>query len=464
MSKKTLVVRNPYDLSTVDEVSMLCREEVEQAIIRARNCFDDPSVKLPAHRRISILEKTVVLMEERSEELARIACQEGGKPWKDTLVEVQRAIQGVKLAIENIGHIKGEQIPMDQTESTAGRLAFTTREPIGVVAAVSAFNHPLNLIIHQVVPAIAVGAAVLIKPANYTPLSCINFVSLLREAGLPEAWCQVLVCENEIAEGLVTDPRINFFSFIGSGRVGWYLRSKLAPGTRCALEHGGVAPAIVTEDADLETAIPSLVKGGFYHSGQVCVSVQRIYVHESVKDALVSGMVSATRALSHGDPMAPDTDVASLIHPKEVDRVSEWVTQAIDSGAELLIGGEKVSETAYAPTILLNPSEDAVISKSEVFGPVVCIYTYSTFEEAVSRANQLPYAFQAAIFSSNLNVALAGAKQLNATAVMLNDHTAFRADWMPFGGRGESGIGLGGIPQSMHEMTHDKMIVINHID
>jgi len=332
------------------------------------------------------------------------------------------------------------------------------------VAAVSAFNHPLNLIIHQVVPAIAVGAAVLIKPANYTPLSCINFVSLLREAGLPEAWCQVLVCENEIAEGLVTDPRINFFSFIGSGRVGWYLRSKLAPGTRCALEHGGVAPAIVTEDADLETAIPSLVKGGFYHSGQVCVSVQRIYVHESVKDALVSGMVSATRALSHGDPMAPDTDVASLIHPKEVDRVSEWVTQAIDSGAELLIGGEKVSETAYAPTILLNPSEDAVISKSEVFGPVVCIYTYSTFEEAVSRANQLPYAFQAAIFSSNLNVALAGAKQLNATAVMLNDHTAFRADWMPFGGRGESGIGLGGIPQSMHEMTHDKMIVINHID
>jgi len=284
MPKSTLIVSNPYDLSQVDEIPLMSADEVEQSISRARACFDNRDVKLPAHQRIAILEKTVSLMEERSDELARIACLEGGKPWKDTLVEVQRAIQGVKLAIEHIGQIKGEQIPMDQTESTAGRLAFTTREPIGVVAAISAFNHPLNLIVHQVVPAIAVGAAVLVKPANYTPLSCINFVSLLREAGLPDDWCQVVVCETKLSEGLVTDDRVDFFSFIGSGRVGWYLRSQLAPGTRCGLEHGGVAPAIVTQDADLETAIPSLVKGGFYHSGQVCVSVQRIYVHESVQD------------------------------------------------------------------------------------------------------------------------------------------------------------------------------------
>jgi len=206
------------------------------------------------------------------------------------------------------------------------------------------------------------------------------------------------------------------------------------------------------------------VKGGFYHSGQVCVSVQRIYVHESIQDELIAGMAEVTNELKQGDPIDPDTDVGSLIAPKEVDRVSDWVAEAIDLGAKLIVGGVKVSETAYAPTILLNPSEEATISKNEVFGPVICIYTYQTFDEAISRANQLPYAFQAAIFSSNLNDTLNGAKRLNATAVMINDHTAFRADWMPFGGRGESGLGLGGIPQSMHEMTHDKMIVINHIN
>lgn len=457
---KTLDVKNPYDLSTLETLPVMSAEEVETVIATSKGLFDDRSQWLPAHQRIEILEKTAALMSERVDELARISCSEGGKPWKDSLVEVHRAIQGVKLAAEHISQIKGEQIPMDQTASTAGRLAFTQREPIGVVCSVSAFNHPLNLIIHQTIPAIAVGAPVIIKPAGATPLSCLNFVSILKEAGLPDAWCQVVLCDRVSAENMVSDPRMGFFSFIGSGKVGWYLRSKLAPGTRCALEHGGAAPAIVEPDADLDTAVPLLTKGGYYHSGQVCVSVQRIYAHESIIDELSTRLVKEIGKINVGDPLSPDTDAGPLINPNEVLRVAEWVDEAVAAGAKLLTGGTQISETCYQPTLLLSPPEDAKVSTMEIFGPVVCLYPYSDIDEAIERANQLPFAFQSAVFTRDLNTALDSASRLNSTAVMVNDHTAYRADWMPFGGRGASGIGMGGIPHSMHEMTQEKMIVI----
>lgn len=455
-----LTVTNPYDLSPLQELPVMGAEEVELALSTARELFLDRSQWLPAYQRIEILEKTAAIMSERVEELARIACSEGGKPWKDSLVEVHRAIQGVKLAVEHISQIKGEQIPMDQTAPTAGRLAFTQREPIGVVCSVSAFNHPLNLIIHQTVPAIAVGAPVLIKPAVATSLSCVNFVSILKEAGLPDGWCETVICDNELAEKLVTDSRVAFFSFIGSGKVGWYLKSKLAAGTRCALEHGGAAPAIVEPDADLDTAVPLLTKGGFYHSGQVCVSVQRIYAHESIIDELSSRLVEEIEKITVGDPLSPETDAGPLINPGEVQRVATWVEEAVEAGATLLTGGKTISETCYQPTLLLSPPEDAKVSTMEIFGPVVCLYPYSDREEAIERANQLPFAFQSAVFTRDINTAIDSASKLNSTAVMVNDHTAYRADWMPFGGRGTSGIGMGGIPHSMHEMTQEKMIVI----
>lgn len=456
----SLSVTNPYDLSLIKEIPIEGADAVELALSKAQAVFEDRSQWLPAHERIRILEKTAEIMSERIEELTTIACSEGGKPWKDSKIEVERAIQGVKLAIEHIGQVKGEQIPMDQTPTTAGRLAFTLREPIGVVSSISAFNHPLNLIIHQTVSAIAVGAPVIIKPSLMTPLSCLNFVLILREAGLPDAWCQPIICENEDAEKLVTDARIDFFSFIGSAKVGWFLRSKLAPGTRCALEHGGAAPVIVEPDVDLETAIPILTRGGFYHSGQVCVSVQRIFAHEDIVNELSERLKDEVAGLTLGDQLDPNTDLGPLILPREVDRISEWVDEAVTAGATALTGGKKSSDTCYPATILLNPPADAKVSTLEIFGPVVCIYSYSDLDDAIERANSLPYAFQSAVFTQNINTALDCANRLNATAVMVNDHTAYRADWMPFGGRNQSGLGLGGIPQSMHEMTREKMIVI----
>jgi acyl-CoA reductase-like NAD-dependent aldehyde dehydrogenase len=457
---KTVKVTNPFDGSLIKEIPMNNSTDVESALQTAQALFVDQSQWIPAYKKIEILDKVAEIMTGQIEELTQLAASEGGKPYMDSKVEVLRAINGVKLSSEHISEMKGEQIPMGQTAASTNRLAFTTREPIGIVASVSAFNHPLNLIIHQTVPAIAVGAPVIIKPARTTPLSCLKFMEILTQAGLPKGWCQALILDNKDASKLVEDERVNYFSFIGSGKVGWWLRSKLSPGTRCALEHGGAAPVIVEADADIEPMIDSLVKGGFYHAGQVCVSVQRVYVHEDICQKVARLIADQAKKLKVGNQLDKNTEVGPLISPAEVDRIEEWVKEAHYNGAEILTGGNRISDTLFEPTVLVNPTDDVQVSQNEIFGPVVCIYTFGDRQEAIARANGLPFAFQAAVFTQNLDVALDTVKKLNATAVMVNDHTAFRVDWMPFGGRDVSGIGMGGIPYSMEEMTRIKMMVI----
>jgi acyl-CoA reductase-like NAD-dependent aldehyde dehydrogenase len=455
-----LKVLSPFDSSLIKEIPLDGKTEVEKALSTAYALFQDRSKWIPAHKRIAILRRAVAFMETRIEELTETAAREGGKPYTDSKVEVLRAINGVQLAAEQISHLKGEEIPMGLTKASENRLGFTIREPIGVVSSISAFNHPLNLIVHQTITAIAGGCPVIIKPALTTPLSCLALVDILKEAGLPDGWCQPIIAENEAAEQLVVDKRVNYFSFIGSARVGWYLRSKLAPGTRSALEHGGAAPVIVEKDADFDEMLPSLLKGGFYHAGQVCVSVQRVFAHESICDDLANRLAEMASKLVVGDPMDEKTEVGPLILPKEVDRVAEWVDEAIAGGAKLLTGGKRISETCYEPTVLLNPPLDANVSTLEIFGPVVVVYSYTDREKAIEIANNLDVHFQAAVFTKNIDIALDCVRKLNATAVMVNDHTAFRVDWMPFGGRDASGIGMGGIQYSMHEMTREKLMVI----
>ncbi len=455
-----LNVYSPHNRSLIKTIPTVGNDEIEKALQLADKLYQDRSSWLPAHRRIDILNKLAGIMQDRSEELIIIAAQEGGKPYMDSKVEVLRAINGVKLAAEHIGHLKGQQIPMGLTKASENRIAFTRLEPIGVVASISAFNHPLNLIIHQTVTAIAAGCPVIVKPARSTPLSCLSFADMLNEAGLPEAWCQVVICGHEEAEKLATDRRVKYLSFIGSAKVGWDLRSKLAPGTHCAMEHGGAAPVIVEPDADIKEMLPALVKGGFYHAGQVCVSVQKIYVHESICSDVTEKMAEMANDLIVGDPLNPKTEIGPLIEPAEIKRVENWVNEAVSQGAELICGGKRISETYFQATILLNPPESSRVSTQEIFGPVVCIYSYSNREGAIQRANSLPFCFQAAVFTKNIDIALDTADKLNAMAVMINDHTAFRVDWMPFGGSDDSGIGVGGIPYTMREMCREKMTVI----
>lgn len=459
-TKDVLEVVNPFDQKIIGSVPVTDWETVDKYLEVADGLFKRRSNWLPSYKRIEILEKIAKIMEGRFEELAFQIANEGGKPLTDARVEVTRAIDGVGLCIKELSHMAGAEIPMDLTEAGAGRMAFTTREPIGPVVAVSAFNHPLNLIVHQVAPAVAVGCPVLVKPANDTPLSCKTFVEILYEAGLSEEWCRFVACDTATAEKLATDSRVSFFTFIGSGKVGWMLRSKLAPGTRFALEHGGVAPVIVDSSADVETMIPSLLKGGFYHSGQVCVSVQRVFAPQKQAEEIAQILADRASKLVVGNAVEESTECGPLIRPREVDRVAEWIEEAKTGGAKILCGGKKLSDTTYSPTVLLHPLADAKVSTMEIFGPAVCVYGYEDIDAAIEQSNALPFAFQASVFTKNLDTAMKAVRELDATAVMVNDHTAFRVDWMPFAGRRESGYNTGGIGYTMHDMTQDKMAVI----
>jgi acyl-CoA reductase-like NAD-dependent aldehyde dehydrogenase len=459
----SLEVTSPFDGSVLATVDTGGGDHVEAALCVAYDLFRDRSSWLSVPERVAILTRTAALMQAQKSELAKLAASEGGKPLQDSLVEVTRAIDGVHLCVETLRGHPGQVIPVATTPATLGRIAFTQKEPVGVVVAVSAFNHPLNLIVHQVAPAVATGCPVIIKPAGDTPLSCLRFVELLRKAGLPPAWCQAIVADtNETAEKLVTDSRVGFFSFIGSAKIGWMLRNKLAPGTRCALEHGGAAPVILLDDFEFDTTITAVLKGGYYHAGQVCVSVQRLFAARGQSRAFAEALAKRANDLKVGDPVDDKTEVGPLIRPAEAERVAEWVDEAVAAGAELLSGGKRMDNNCYAPTVLLDPPQDARVSTLEIFGPVICVYSCDDLSKAVAQANSLPTAFQAAVFGKDISQIMQMVESLDASAVMVNDHSAFRDDVMPFAGLRESGLGIGGIPYTMHDMQIDKMMVIKN--
>ncbi len=462
MRQDLLDVLSPYSGEVLGSLPTASSSDVEHSLSSAYQLFRSRRNWLARARRIEILQKTAHIMAERAEALALQAAQEGGKPLVDSRVEVARAIDGIHCCVDSLRSEGGEVIPMNLDSASSGRLALTSREPVGVVVAVSAFNHPLNLIVHQVAPAVAAGCPVIVKPAQDTPLSCLSFVDILHEAGLPEDWCQALVINDlAIAEQLVTDPRVGFFSFIGSAAVGWTLRSKLAPGVRCALEHGGVAPVLVLEDADLDRAVPLLTKGSFYHAGQVCVSVQRIFAHQHLAEELATRLAAAATELIVGDPSRDNTEVGPLIRQAEQLRVNNWVEEAVEAGTSVLCGGAALNHNCYQPTVLLDPPANCKVSHQEIFGPVVSVFPYSDIDHALSLANGLDSAFQSAVFTQDIEQAAYVYRHIDASAVMINDHSAFRTDWMPFAGLRLSGLGVGGIPHTLREMQIAKMLVLN---
>jgi acyl-CoA reductase-like NAD-dependent aldehyde dehydrogenase len=458
----TINVTAPFDGAHIATIETGGADAVDIALTTAYDLFTNKKNWLTAEQRINVLEKAATIMQSRFDELAIEAAREGGKPLTDSKVEVTRAIDGMKNCVDVIRSGHGKEIPMGKNAASMHRLAFTTHEPVGVVVAVSAFNHPLNLAVHQIGPAIAAGCPVIIKPAEDTPLSCFRLINILYEAGLPEAWCQgIVTTDHDVAMRLVSDKRVGFFSFIGSARVGWMLRSRLANGTRCALEHGGVAPVIVSHDAAMDDTVALLSKAGFYHAGQVCVSVQRVFAEKSIARTLAERIAIAGSNMKIGDPTLADTEIGPLIRHAETDRIHEWVQDAISKGAELISGGKKTSASCYQATVLFNPPDDAIISQNEIFGPVICVYEYDNIDDAIALANSLDVAFQAAVFSKNIDTCMHAFRQLDASAVMVNDHTAFRVDWMPFAGLKHSGHGVGGIPGTFKDMQIEKMMVIH---
>lgn len=452
-------IRSPWDGTVAGEVRFADAARAESALARAADLHASRR-PLPAHERSGILSRAAARVAAERDEYALGIALEGGKPLTDAYVEVDRAVNGLLLAAHEASHSTGPAVPMGGTPATAGRMTLTSREPIGPVVAISAFNHPLNLIVHQVAPAIAAGCPVIVKPASSTPLSCLRLVKALADSGLPPGWCVALPCDNDIASRLAADPRMAYLSFIGSAAVGWTLRSNLPAGARASLEHGGAAPLIVAPDADLETATGLILKGGYYHAGQVCVSVQRVFADYRVKEELADRVADGALSLSVGDPSEATTQLGPLIREAEAVRVLEWTREALSAGARLAAGGSRVGRQALEPVVLIDTPDSARAMRSEVFGPLVNIVGVDGAAEGVARANAVPWAFQAAVLTGDLETALTAARDLDATTVMVNDHTAFRADWMPFGGRGASGLGLGGIPYAFEEMTQPKVIVL----
>lgn len=455
-----LTVYSAWDRQPLQELKYNTEADLENFLADAAQINRAPAI--PKYERILILQKAATILSDRAKPLAKQIALEGGKPYSDALVEAHRAAESVKSAADTLAHEAGKEIPMELTPASKGYRAYTRLEPIGPVAAVSAFNHPLNLVAHQVAPAVAAGCPVIIKPSSATPLSCLEFIDILYEAGLPPKYARALIVENELAAKLISDRRLAFLSFIGSAKVGWWMRKQIADGVRCALEHGGSAPAIVASDADIPDAVARLTKGGYYHAGQVCVSSQRIFVEQSVHEAFLQRFKESVSRLIVDDPTLERTEVGPLIEPKEVIRVHEWVQEAIHSGGRAITGASVLSETTYAPTIIDRPDRGARISNQEIFGPVTAVYPVQNMEEAIQRANEVEWEFQASVFTQSLKTSERVSELLNASSVMINEHTAFRVDWMPFAGWNASGYDTGGVPFTFRSMTREKMIVTRH--
>ncbi len=461
-SGEPLTVRSPWDGSEVAVVPTTTEEEAGAALDRARAAFEFYRWT-PAWKRAQILERTSHLIEDNAEQIARLIAAEGGKPLKDARIEAGRGASTFRWASEEAKRTAGEIIEMDADAGGEHRFGWTFREPRGVVLAISPFNFPLNLVAHKVAPALAAGNVVVLKPASTTPLTALRLAELLREAGLPEDCLQVVVGPGgTLGTKLVKDERVNMVSFTGSPPVGRQIASD-AGMKMVTLELGNNSATIVDEDANLELAVQRIVAGGFANSGQVCISVQRVVVHENVYDEFMGMLVPVVEALKVGDPLDESTDVSSLISPGEVERVKGWIQEAVDQGAKLAAGGVS-GDGRLRPTVLTDVTRDMKVCAREVFGPVLSILKARDLCEAIDISNDSDMGLQAGVFTSDLNKALYAARRLEVGGVMINEVPTFRVDHMPYGGVKGSGIGREGLRFAIREMTEMKMVAIREMD
>jgi acyl-CoA reductase-like NAD-dependent aldehyde dehydrogenase len=448
-----LEVRSPYSGDVVGRVAKAGAQEAKRAIDAAERAMREP---LPAHKRAEILVKAAGQLGSRHDEVARLISDEAGKPMKAARVEAKRAMSTYTFAAVEARKLAGEMVPMDASQAGEGKLAFTLRVPRGIVAAISPFNFPCNLVAHKLAPALAAGCAVVLKPASATPLSALLLAELMNEAGLPPGWLNVVAgSSSEIGDVLIGDERVAALTFTGSGDVGWKLKER-APRKHVALELGNATPVIVCADAPTDTAA-KLAANSFSFAGQSCISVQRIYVMEDAWNGFVGDFVPKVEALKLGDPADEETDVGPVIDDDARVRILSWIEE---SGGKLLTGGDTTDEGLIRPTVIANPSPRAKVSCEEVFGPVVTLTRTSSLDEAIELANSTRYGLQAGIFTGNLHSALEAAQRLEFGGVIVNEAPTFRADQMPYGGVKASGNTREGPAYAVRELTEERLVVI----
>jgi acyl-CoA reductase-like NAD-dependent aldehyde dehydrogenase len=448
-------VRSPYSGEVVGRVARASAEHARRAIDAAERAMADP---LPAHERAEILDRVAEALRRRGDEAARLISEEAGKPLKAARVEAARAVSTYTMAAVETRRLAGEMVPMEASQAGAGKLGFTIRRPIGIVAAISPFNFPLNLVAHKIAPALAAGCAVVLKPASQTPLSALLLAELEQDAGLPAGWLNVLVGpSSELGDVLVADERVAAISFTGSGPVGWGLKQR-APKKHVALELGNATPVIVAADADLETAAAKLAANAFSFAGQSCISVQRIYVERPAYQDFVDRFLPKVEALEVGDPGDERTDVGPVIDTDARERILSWVER---SGGEVLAGGTTTDDGLIRPTVIGTPRADAEVSCEEVFGPVCTVQPYDTLDEAIRLANATRYGLQAGIFTRRISDALRAAQELEFGGVTVNEAPTFRADQMPYGGVKDSGNTREGPHYAVRELTEERLVVLD---
>lgn len=458
-AKQYIELKSPFSQEVIAHVPSADQIELDTAIAAACRAAD-AAAKMPAHKRADILEKVAMQLNERKDEAARIIALEAAKPLKIALGEIDRTVQTYKFAAEEAKRIYGETIPMDAAPGGEGRIAYTVKKPIGVIGAITPFNFPFNLVAHKVGPAIAAGNTIVLKPASQTPLSAYFIAELFEEAGLPKGILNVVTGPGSIAgNALVADDRVSMITFTGSPEVGMRIRSQ-AGLKRVTLELGSNSALIVDQGVHINKMINRCVMGAFSNQGQVCISLQRIYVHEQIYEQFVEQFKEQTMQLKMGNPLDSDTDVSALIAKKECERVLEWLDEAKQEGAWIAAGGH-IDNGVLAPTIVLEAAAHLKISCQEIFAPVVVINKVSSIHEAIKLVNDSQYGLQAGIYTNDIHTALQAADELQVGGVMINDIPTFRVDHMPYGGVKESGTGREGIKYAVEEMTELKLIVMN---
>ena len=456
----TFDVASPFDGSVVATVAIPSQSDVQEAAQAAADVSAEAR-KLPVHARAEALTHISTRLHERADEIAEVIAREGGKPLKWAKVEAARAVSTFRWAAEECRREGGKVMRLDTEASLGARMGIVRRFPLGPVLAITPFNFPVNLVAHKMAPALAVGAPIVVKPATKTPLGALLLGELFSETDLPPGMLSVLPIGGDEAGQLAKDDRFRKISFTGSSQVGWELK-RSDPKKAVTLELGGNAGVIVHSDADLAHAAARIAFGGFYQAGQSCIAVQRVLVHESVASELTERLIGAVEALKVGDPMDPETDVGPVIDRDALDRISEWVDEAVQAGAEVVTGGKR-EDPFYMPTVLSRTSTKMKVRVEEIFGPVVTLETYSEFETALEEVNNTRYGLQAGVFTKDVDRIFLAHREIEVGGVIQNDVSSFRADQMPYGGTKDSGSGREGVRWAMDEMTEPRILVLSDI-